>query len=85
MSSPEESSTSELFGIERRLLGVLVTLETLRIVDLDEARLLVCESFREAKKESVNCIGDAAVRGRGGSKKRNPYKASALRLSVLPS
>jgi hypothetical protein len=70
MSSPEESSTSELFDIERRVLGVLVVLETLRIADLDDDLLLALGSVRAAKQELVNEVMDPAEEGRDGSKVR---------------
>ena len=41
ISSSEEPFTSELFWIDRRVLGVLVALETLRFDALEDDRLLV--------------------------------------------
>ena len=63
MSSPEESSTSELFGIERRVLSVVGVLETFRMADRDDDLLLVLRSVRGANRGSVNEVIDPTVRG----------------------
>ena len=50
MSSSEESSTSELFGTDFLVRGVLATLETLWLPAVDEDLLLLCESLTETAK-----------------------------------
>lgn len=55
MSSPEESSTSELLGTECLVRGVRATLEILRFLTVEEDLLLLWESLIETEKSQLRC------------------------------